>query len=135
MINSGYIERCRGGYIGELHIDGIDISPIVGVFFKDNGTHWLWIKRKKILDYSFESNAYTSREPTPMFEAYLTKKNNTKAGVAYKGEFVFFRFKYAIYGIWDKQSTNKDRLNLVVERLPMNEQDILKRINSLKNGK
>lgn len=131
--NVGYIERSRGGYAGEIKIDGVDVSPISGVYFKDNGTHWLWLKRKRLLEYSFETGTYTSREPTPQFEAYLNKQKNDKE-VAYRGQFVFFKFKYYIYGIWDKQSNNKDRLNLYVERLPMNEQDILKRINKIINN-
>lgn len=131
--NSGYIEKNRGGYVGEMNIDGVDISPISAVYFRDNGTHWLWVKRKKILEYSFETGCYTSREPLPMFEAYLVKQSNNANDIAYKGEFAFFKFMYSIYGVWDKQS-NKDRLNFYIERLPMQKQDILKRLNSLRNG-
>lgn len=132
--NNGYIERSKGGYVGELNIDGVDISPVVGVYFKDNGTHWLWLKRKKILEYSFETESYKTREPKPLFETYLRKQKPTD-DIAYKGEFVFFKFKYSIYGIWDKQDNKKDRLNLFVERLPMGKQDILNKLNTIKNDK
>lgn len=132
--NFGYIERNRGGYVGELNIDGIDISPISAVYFKDNGTHWLWVKRKKILEYSFETNSYTSREPLPTFEAYLVKQNKI-SDVAYKGEFIFFKFKYKIFGTWDVNSKSKDKLNLYVERLPSEEQNIIKGLNLIAKNK
>lgn len=131
-ISKGYIERNKGSYVGELIIDGVDISPISALFFRDNGTHWLWIKRKPILDYSFEQSCYLTKSPKPQFEVYLTKTSNSKQGIAYKGTFVFFRFKYTIVGIWDDAHKDTDRLNLLIERLPMDKQDIIQRINEIK---
>lgn len=132
--NFGYIERSRGGYVGELNIDGVDISPISAVYFKDNGTHWLWLKRKKIMEYSFETGEYTARAPSPAFEAYLVKAKSNQKEYAYKGDFVFFRFKYTIFGVWDEMMKKTDRLNLYIERKPIEEQNILKRLNAIKNG-
>ena len=42
----GYLERMSGGrFEGIIKIDGVDLSPIEGMYFKNaNGTH-LWLKR------------------------------------------------------------------------------------------
>lgn len=131
--NGGYIELTKGEYVGELVIDGISISPIVGLFFKDSGTQWLWVKRKRELEYDIESGEYKAKKPRPSFEAYLKKQINSN--VAYKGEFIFFKFKYRIFAIWEENEHKKGRLNLFVERLQIEEQNIIKLINQRNNEK
>lgn len=122
----GYIELSKGDYVGELSIDGVNISPIIGLLFKDNGKSWLWLKRKKILEYDFQKGEYYSRTPTPIFEVYL-KRKTTNGKISYYGEFVFFKFKYSIVGMW---SSHK-RIELYVDRLPDNEQKIVNRLKEI----
>lgn len=122
----GYIELSKGDYVGELSIDGVNISPIIGLLFKDNGKSWLWLKRKKILEYDFQKGEYYSRTPTPIFEVYL-KRKTTNGKISYYGEFVLFKFKYSIVGMW---SSNK-RIELYVDRLPDNEQKIVNRLKEI----
>lgn len=122
----GYIELSKGDYVGELSIDGVNISPIIGLLFKDNGKSWLWLKRKKILEYDFQKGEYYSRTPTPIFEVYL-KRKTTNGKISYYGEFVFFKFKYSIVGMW---SSNK-RIELYIDRLPDNEQKIVNRLKEI----
>ena len=130
---NGYVQRTQGGaYEGRVVIDGISLPEITAVYFKENSESYLWLKRKKVLDYDFESQSYKEREAEPRWEAYLKKQldNNT---VAYKGEFMFLRFKYSIVGVWDKILGNdKQRLNLFIERLPMSEQTIINSNNERK---
>ena len=130
---NGYIQRSQGGsYDGNITIDGILLPAISAVFFKDNGENYLWLKRKKVLDYDYESQTYKEREAKPQWEAYLKKQVNENA-VAYKGEFLFMHFKYSIVGVWDKVLGNdKQRLNLFVERLPMSQQTLINTINEQK---
>lgn len=128
--NGGYIERTKGEYVGELSIDGVNISPIVGFFFKDEKTRWLWVKRKKILEYDMETSTFITKNPTPMFEAYLQKQTN--GNIAYKGEFVFFKFKYSIVAFFDDAKT-QDKLIFAVERMPIQQQNILNRIKEIKD--
>lgn len=127
---NGYIERKpTGEYVGKLRIEGIDLSPIEGQYFKRNGESYLWIKRKKILEYDSKTLKYTPREREPMFEAYLKKGLNENI-FAFVGEFIFMRFKFKIVGIWDNViGKQNSRLNLYVDRLPMEQQTI---INGLK---
>ena len=130
---NGYLERKSGGrFEGAIKIDGVDLSPIEGMYFNDsNGTH-LWLKRKPVLQYETKTQTYKQKIREPRWEAYLKKQldNNT---VAYKGEFMFLRFKYSIVGVWDKILGNdKQRLNLFVERLPMSEQTIINSNNERK---
>lgn len=128
---NGYVERKKDGtYGGSLTIDGINLQGgITATYFKDVGESYLWIRRKKVLEYDFESQAYHEREARPPFEAYLKKQLNDGT-VAYKGEFAFMRFKYSITGVWDKVLGNdKHRLNLFVERLPLSQQTIINSIN------
>ena len=133
---NGYIQRSQGGsYDGKITIDGILLPAISAVFFKDNGENYLWLKRKKVLDYDFESQTYKEREAKPQWEAYLKKKIDSDT-VAYKGEFTFMHFRYSISGVWDKVfGKDKQRLNLFVERLPMTQQTIINSINEHKNGR
>lgn len=130
---NGYIQRSQGGsYDGKITIEGILLPAISAVFFKENSESYLWLKRKKVLDYDFESQSYKEREAEPRWEAYLKKllDGNT---VAYKGEFMFLRFKYSIVGVWDSVfGKDKQRLNLFVERLPMSEQTIINSNNERK---
>lgn len=129
MWNNGYIKLVKGEYVGELVIDGVDISPITGYFFKDNRTQWLWIKRRRILEYDIEKDEYKTKNPKPQFEAYLKKQNG--GNIAYQGEFVFFKFKYLVTAIWN--DGKKDGvLNLFVERLPIEQQNILNKIKEIK---
>ena len=133
---NGYIERKQGGhYEGKLSIDGILLPSITATYFKDDGKNYLWIRRKKVLEYDFETQTYKEREARPQFEAYL-KKQLDNGAVAYKGEFAFMRFKYSITGVWDKILGNdKQRLNLFVERLPLTQQTIINSINESKKQK
>lgn len=130
---NGYIQRSQGGsYDGKITIEGILLPAISAVFFKDNGENYLWLKRKKVLDYDYESQTYKEREARPQWEAYLKKQTDNDA-VSYKGEFFFMHFKYSITGVWDKILGNeKQRLNLFVERLPMSQQIIINSINEQK---
>ena len=132
---NGYIQRSQGGsYDGKITIEGILLPAISAVFFKDNGENYLWLKRKKVLDYDYESQTYKEREARPQWEAYLKKQIDNDT-VAYKGEFFFMRFKYSITGVWDKILGNeKQRLNLFVERLPMSQQTIVNSIIEQKTG-
>ena len=68
--NCGYIERCKGEYVGNLIIDGVDISPIVAYFFTKNHVRWLWVKRKQILEYDIDNETFTKRNPTPTLDVY-----------------------------------------------------------------
>lgn len=125
---NGFVERKDGGrYEGNLTIDGVSLSPVEAVYFKDNGITYLWLKRKPILEYDSKTMKYTQRKREPQWEAYLQQQ---KGVVAYKGEFFFLRFKYSIIGIWDSVlGKEKQRLNLFVEKLPMSQQTIINKIN------
>lgn len=126
---NGYLERKQGGrYEGILRIDGVDISPIEGVYFQEEEKQYLWLKRKPLLEYDMEAHIYKRRPREPRWEAYLAKGNERH--VAYDGTCFFLRFKYRIFGMWDKVlGMERQRLNLFVERLPMSEQTIINGIN------
>ena len=130
---NGYVQREGHRYVGEIEIDGIRLQGgISAVYFKDGEENYLWLKRKNVLEYNFESQTYTERGAKPHWEAYL-KKQQDGGVVAYKGEFIFMRFKYSIVGIWDSVlGVEKQRLNLFVERLPMSQQTIINSINESK---
>ena len=129
---NGYIQRSHGGlYDGKITIDGILLPEIFAVFFKDdNNENHLWIKRKKVLEYDAISQTYNEREAIPHWEAYLKKQLDGNT-VAYKGEFYFMHFKYSIVGVWDAifGKDVRQRLNLYVERLPIEHQVIINAIN------
>lgn len=134
---NGHLERKAGGkYEGKILVEGIDLSPIVGVYFKKDGQNYLWLKRKKVLDYDMNTLTYVERERKPQWEAYLKKQVNGDV-VAYKGEFIFMRFRFSIIGVWDKilGLDKQQRLNLFVERLPMSQQTIINGINERKRKK
>ena len=133
---NGYIQRTqKGTFEGVVSIEGITLPSITGVYFKDDGENYLWLRRKKVLEYDFESQTYKEREAKPQFEAYLKKQLDGDT-IAYKGEFFFMRFKFRITGVWDKiLGHDKQRLNLFVERLPQSEQTIINSINETKRNK
>lgn len=124
---NGFIER-KGdaSYQGRIIIEGITIQPIVGQYFKEDGENYLWLKRKRILEYDDKTQSYKEREPRPQFECYLKKQMDDNT-VAYKGEFMFMRFRFSVVGVWDKilGTDKRQRLNLYVERLPMSQQTVL----------
>lgn len=126
----GFIERKQGGtFEGRLTVEGIDLSPIEGKYFKVDGKTCLWVKRKKILEYSDTTQTYTSRERKPAFESYLTKTVDNST-IAYKGEFMFMRIRFSVVGIWDiVLGKDRSRLNLFVERMPKSQQNIINGIN------
>lgn len=132
---NGYVQRNQGGkYVGELIIDGVNLTGgISGVYFEQEGKKYLWIKRLPIMEYDFDSCEYITRNRKPAFECYLEKQIE-KNSFVYKGTFVFLHFKYSILGMWDSVlgHDKKRRLNLYVERLPMEEQTIIKSINQRK---
>jgi hypothetical protein len=130
---NGYIQRSQGGsYDGKITIEGILLPAISAVFFKDNGENYLWLKRKKVLDYDYESQTYKEREAKPQWEVYMKKQLEDNV-VAYKGEFFFLHFKYSIVGVWDKVfGIDKKRLNLFIERLPLSQQTVINAINEQK---
>ena len=128
---NGYIERkVEGRCEGIISIDNVNLSPIEGTYFEQDGDKYLWLKRKPIMEYDFETQSYKTRHREPRWECYLKKDIDT-----YRGEFAFLRFRYSIVGIWDKViGLDKGRMNFFVERLPMNEQTILNGINERKRN-
>lgn len=133
---NGFVERkSSGAYEGSISIEGIVLPNITAVYFKDEGDSYLWLRRKKVLEYDFESQTYKERDARPQFEAYLKKQVEGNV-VAYKGEFAFMRFKFSITGVWDKVlGKDKQRLNLFVERLPLSQQTIINSINQSRKNK
>ncbi len=131
---NGYIERRSGGrYEGKVSIEGVDLSPIEATYFKENGKQYLWLKRKPMLEFDYESQSYRTRPCEPRWEAYLQKCGG--GVVAYRGEFAFLRFRFSIVGVWDGVlAKDKERLNLIVERLPMTQQTIINAINDRNKG-
>lgn len=126
---NGYLQKAEdGAFEGILNIDGVDISPIIGMFFKENNKMYLWLKRKPLLEYDWNSKSYRKREREPRWEAYLEKQqNDTK--IPYKGEFYFLHFTYSISGIWDEVlGEKKSRINFFVERMPMEKQRIINKM-------
>lgn len=122
-----------GSLEGILRVDGVDISPIQGKMFKENGDTYLWLRRKDLTEYDIEEQRFKTRKRKPRWETYI-KKQLDKGAVAYKGEFFFLRYRYSITGVWDNVfGMEKGRLNLFVERFPMREQTLLNKIRE-KNG-
>ena len=59
---SGWVERQAGGkYEGSISIERIDLSPIEAVYFKDGEENYLWLKRKPLMEYDMEAQAYRTR--------------------------------------------------------------------------
>lgn len=132
---NGFVQRCAGGsYEGSVTIDGVLLPAISAVYFNRDNDGYLWLKRKKVLEYNDTTQTYKEREARPQWEVYM-KKQVENSGVAYKGEFFFMHFKYSIVGIWDNVlGKDKQRLNLFVERLPMSQQTIINNINESKRN-
>ena len=128
---NGHIERTTGGgYNGTLRVEGIDLSPVEAQFFKKDGDTYLFIKRKPIMEFNYAEQRYITRERRPQVPIYMKKQVDSDGVVAFKGDFMFMRFKFNIVGVWDAilgKETN--RLNLYVERAPRNEQTLLQSIN------
>ena len=60
---NGYVERKeRGEYTGIVKIEGIDLSPIIAQYFKQDGENYLWLRRKPLLEYDMQSQKYNKRE-------------------------------------------------------------------------
>ena len=88
---NGYIQRTQSGaFEGKVSVEGIDLSPISAVFFKKDYDSYIWLKRKKVLDYDERLQCYKEREAQPNWECYLKKQSNGDT-VSYKGEFSFMR--------------------------------------------
>lgn len=132
--SDGYVQRSNdGSFGGALKIEGVDLSPIEAVYFKKDGDTYLWLKRKPLLEYDHKTESYKERQKEPRWECYL-KKQIEDGAVAFKGEFIFLRFRFNIVGVWDAVfgKDNKQRLNLYVERLPLSQQTIINNINERK---
>ena len=127
---NGFVQReSNGEYKGQLSVEGIDLSPVEAQYFKRDGETYLFIKRKPIMEYDETTMSYRTRERKPSVEIYM-KKQIDGATVAFKGDFMFMRFKFNIVGVWDRiLGKDNHRLNLYVERLPMSEQTLLRSIN------
>lgn len=123
---NGYLARKdKSYYLGELSIDRIDISPIEATFFEREDETYLWMKRRPILEYDGQS--YKQRLRRPHWECYLKKKKDARD--TFEGAFIFMRFKYTIIAQWDATYDDKfKRMNIYVERLPMEEQTIINNI-------
>ena len=135
--SDGYVQRnSDGSFGGAIKIEGVDLSPIEAVYFKRDGDTYLWLKRKPLLEYDHKTESYKERQKEPRWECYL-KKQLEEGAVAFKGEFIFLRFRFNIVGVWDAVLGNdkKQRLNLYIERLPLSQQTIINNINERKRNK
>ena len=123
---NGFLERTHeGAYEGEISIEGISLSPIVGVFFKESGHNYLWLRRKDLLEYDEEECVFKQRKREPQWEAYLEKMMNGSV-VEYKGEFPFMRLRFAIVGVWDTVlGRERQRWNFYIDRLPSDRQNLI----------
>jgi hypothetical protein len=126
---NGYLERNSDGrYKGTLKIDGVSLSPIEGLYFKEDGKMFLWLKRSPMLEYDDMTKSYQKREREPRWQAYL-EKNEEGGSVAFSGKFIFLRFCYSIVGVIDKTfGKERNRLNFFVERMPSDKQVVLNSI-------
>lgn len=127
---NGHIERdSYGNYTGMLTVEGINLSPLEGQYFKKDGDMYLYMKRKPIMEYDYDLGKYNQRERRPQVQIYMKKQVGGDGVVAYKGDFMFMRFKFIITGVWDAiLGKERNRLNLFVERAPRNEQTLLQSI-------
>ena len=130
---NGYLEnKGDGKYQGELSIEGVNLSPIDGQYFKKDGKTYLWIKRHDLLEYDSKTMKFVARKRKPSFEAYLEKQMDG-THVVYVGEFCFLRWKFKIVGMWDDvDGILKQRLNFFVDRLPREQQTIINGINKMR---
>lgn len=133
--NNGYLQKGKDRFEGKIIIENIDLSPIEGMYFvhEKDKNQYLWIKRRPILEYDDEEQKYILRPREPRWEAYLKKQEND--AVPYCGEFIFLHFRFTIKGVWDKTDVGKKkkRLNLFIERAPMEKQNIINTINERNN--
>lgn len=133
---NGFIERSVDGkYEGRITIEGISLPDISAQYFKKDGENYLWLKRKKVLEYNEKTMTYVQRNAMPLWECYLKKQIHDDT-VAYEGEFTFMHFRFSIVGVWDKilGVEKQHRLNLYVERLPITQQTIINGINERKRN-
>lgn len=131
---SGYVERKKDGeYSGVLKIDGVDLSPIVATLFRQDCNKYLWLRRKDIMEYDYDTSSFITRKREPQWECYLESDLQNNSPIM-KGQFIFLRFKYSITGVWDVVIGEKQRINLFVERLPLKEQTLLNEINERKRN-
>lgn len=133
---SGSIERNKdGNYVGNLTIEGIDLSPVQGVLFSKEGKNYLWLRRCDKVVYDPDTNTYSKKKREPRLEAYLEKQMDGNV-VAYKGEFFFLRFRFSICAVWDSVlGMETNRMNLFVDRMPQQSQTIINNIANRKHGK
>jgi hypothetical protein len=81
------------------------------------------------MEYDYDLGKYNQRERRPQVQIYMKKQVDGDGVVAYKGDFMFMRFKFIITGVWDAiLGKERNRLNLFVERAPRNEQTLLQSI-------
>ena len=127
---NGHIERDSfGNYSGMIAIEGINLPNIEGQYFRQDGDTYLYIKRKPIMEYDYDQERYKTREPKPQVHIYMKKVVGGDGVVAYRGNFMFMRFKFNIEGVWDNiLGKERCRLNLFVERAPMQDQTLLQSI-------
>ena len=131
---NGFVERTRDGYAGRITIEGINLGEIVATYFKKENETFLWLRRMKILEYDDVSQSYVERDARPKWECYLKKQVDDNV-VAFKGEFIFMRFRFSIAGVWDGVlGMDKHRLNLYVERMEKKQQRIINNINERKKN-
>lgn len=128
----GFLERTKdGNFDGEINIEGVDLSPITGVFFEEGKEKFLWLRRRPLLVYDYEHNGYLKRPREPRWETYLTKKAIDGTSI-YKGTCFLLHIKYELSAIWD--GILKSRMNLYIERLPLEKQNIINSIRDKNNG-
>lgn len=127
---NGYVKRNSwGNYTGTLTVEGVNLGITEAQYFKKDGDTYLFIKRKPIMEYNHDTQSYYTREPRPQVLIYMKKQVGGDGVVAYKGDFMFMRFKFNIVGVWDAiLGKEQQRLNLFVERAPRNEQTLLQSI-------
>lgn len=136
MTSDGYLQREAGGrYTGRIRIFGVDLSPVEGVYFKDKGKSYLYIKRQPMKEYDEKTYTFVDRPRRPSWEVCMSK-NTKEGGIAYSGTFTFLRIRYRIVGMWDSVlGTEKSRLNLYIERLADEEQTIIQGIRHAREQK
>lgn len=126
---NGFIEQKGDSFSGKVTIDGITLSPIIATYFKKGGDTYIWLRREDVMEYDFDSQRFFKRKAEPQWECYLKKEPDGNT-ISFRGDFVFMKFRYSVCGIWDRiLGTEKNRLNLFIERKPMSEQTLLIAIN------
>lgn len=127
--NGFLMQKKDGKNEGTMCIDGVDISPIEGMYFAKGPDVYLWLKRKPILVYDEKTMSFLEKTARPKWEVYLKRVSGETH--SYIGEFMFLRFKYKIFGIWDRNfGKDKKQINFFVERMPMNKQSIIQKTHN-----